>query len=167
MLGLNVRFFRAFQDHFGGGRSIFSTDMKSDSLDSNVWLFSGSPDLASASLPNASAMEGGYIMVLVLESGAPRIIATRFPGKNISTWKSQTARYGGEKLTCVMVTRASQRYLNIKRVLTQQLTEPGTPHANKPLDVEQIVTTITELFRQLMPVAKPGQRRVTDLAIQL
>lgn len=79
--------------------------MKSDSLDSNVWL---SPALARASPPNAPAMDGGYIMVLVLERGAPRIIATRFPGMNISTRKSQTTRYGGEKLASVMVTKTSR-----------------------------------------------------------
>lgn len=83
--------------------------MKSYSLDSNVWPFSGSRYLASASLPNAPAMDGGCSIVLVLESGAQRINATRFPGKNISTWKGQTTRYGGEKLASVMVTNASQR----------------------------------------------------------
>jgi hypothetical protein len=142
-------------------------NMKSDSLDPKVWLFCGSPDLASAAVPDASAMDGGYIMVLVLRSGAPRIIATRFPGRNVTSWKTQTTRYGGETLTTVMVTNVHQRYLNIKRLLTQQLAAPENPQADLPLNVDQIVKQVTELFRQLTPVGTPGQRRATDLAIQL
>ena len=75
-----------------------------------MWLFDGSPELVGAKVPDASAQDGGYIMVFVLESGSPRIVATRFPGKNVTSWKSRSARYGGESLNRVLVTNSHPRY---------------------------------------------------------
>jgi len=131
-----------------------------------VWLFDGNPELVSAAVPDAPASDGGYIMVLVLQSGAPRIVATRFPGKNVSSWKARSARYGGETLCRVLVSISHPRYEKIKRLLASQLAlgdEEGG--ASKPLTVELITNQVQELFNMLVPESARGQMRATDLSI--
>lgn len=117
-----------------------------------MWMFDGSPELVAAMVPDASAQDGGYIMVFVLESGSPRIVATRFPGKNVTSWKSRAARYGGETLNRVLVTKAHPRYEKIKRLLTHQLSMDDELNASSgPLTLEQIGERVSGLFEALTP----------------
>ena len=117
-----------------------------------MWLYEGKPELVGVKVPDASAQDGGYIMVFVLESGPPRIVATRFPAKNITSWKSRAARYGGENLDRVLVSPPHPRYEKIKRLLAAQLSfeEDGTPHPG-PLTLDHISTKVNSLFSELTP----------------
>lgn len=117
-----------------------------------MWLFDGSPELVGAKVPDASAQDGGYIIVFVLESGSPRIVATRFPGKNVTSWKSRAARYGGESLNRVLVTNSHPRYEKIKRLLIHQLSMDDEANASpSPLTLEQIGEKVSGLFETLSP----------------
>ena len=107
-----------------------------------MWMFDGSPEHVGAMVPDASAQDGGYIMVFVLESGSPRIVATRFPAKNVTSWKSRSARYGGETLNRVLVTKAHPRYEKIKRLLAHQLSIDDEGNASPgPLTIEKNKTS--------------------------
>lgn len=86
-----------------------------------MWLFDGSPDDLGLSVQDASPMEGGYVVVLELMNCEIRMLATRFPSKYISTWKSRTRRYGGEELKRVMVSQPHPRYERVKRLLIERL----------------------------------------------
>jgi hypothetical protein len=120
--------------------------------ESSVWMFDGKPELVGASVPDASAQDGGYIMVFVLESGSPRIVATRFPGKHVTSWKSRAARYGGEALHRVLVTKAHPRDEKIKRLLSHQLSmDVDSNTTPEPLTPDQIGEKITGLFETLSP----------------
>lgn len=119
-----------------------------------MWMFDGSPEHVGAMVPDASAQDGGYIMVFVLESGSPRIVATRFPAKNVTSWKSRSARYGGETLNRVLVTKAHPRYEKIKRLLAHQLSIDDEGNASPgPLTIEVIRTKVNSLFVTLTPEA--------------
>lgn len=122
-----------------------------------MWLYDGKPEMVSAVVPDASAQVGGYIMVFVLGSGAPRIVATRFPGKNVTSWKSRAALYGGQRLERVLVSPAHPRYEKIKRLLTTQLShdDEGQPHPG-PLTLDHIAVKVTGLFATLTAEAAPG-----------
>lgn len=132
-----------------------------------MWIYDGSPEIVSAVVPDASAADGGYIMVFVLQSGAPRIVATRFPGKNVTSWKSRAARYGGETLARVLVSKPHPRYEKIKRLLTNQLAldEEGAS-TSTPLTLEFIDTKVSELFNALIPDGVRGRMRANDLSIE-
>ena len=119
-----------------------------------VWMFDGSPELVSVKVPDASAQDGGYIMVFVLESGSPRIVATRFPGKNVTSWKSRSARYGGQTLNRVLVTKPHPRYEKIKRLLAHQLSvDDDGSESLGPLTLEHIGSKVFGLFDTLTPDA--------------
>lgn len=94
-----------------------------------MWLFDGSPDDLGLSVQDASPMEGGYVVVLELKNREIRMLATRFPSKYISTWKSRTRRYGGEELKRVMVSIAHPRYERVKRLLIERLAMDQGPIA--------------------------------------
>lgn len=127
-------------------------------------MFDGSPELVAAMVPDASAQEGGYIMVFVLEGGSPRIVATRFPGKNVTSWKSRAARYGGETLSRVLVTKAHPRYEKIKRLLTHQLSMDDESNASTgPLTLHQIGEKVFGLFEALSPEFGKGSEQMTAL----
>lgn len=115
-----------------------------------MWLYDGKPEMVSAMVPDASAQVGGYIMVFVLRSGAPRIVATRFPGKNVTSWKSRAALYGGERLERVLVSPPHPRYERIKRLLASQLShdDQGSPIPG-PLTIDHISVKVNGLFRSL------------------
>lgn len=115
-----------------------------------MWLFDGKPEMVSAMVPDASAQVGGYIMVFVLTSGAPRIVATRFPGKNVTSWRSKSARYGGEELDRVLVSPPHPRYEKLKRLLALQLShdDEGVPHPG-PLTLDHISSKVAELFTKV------------------
>lgn len=115
-----------------------------------MWLFDGDPEMVSAMVPDASAQVGGYIMVFVLTSGEPRIVATRFPGKNVTSWKSRSARYRGEELHRVLVSPPHPRYEKLKRILALQLShdEVGDPHPG-PLTMEHVTSKVEAIFASL------------------
>ena len=112
-----------------------------------MWLYDGEPDHICLGVKDASPHEGGYVVVFQLDSGETRILATRFPAKCVSSWKSHARRYGGVDVTRVLVSRPHHRYEKIKRMLAAELVngEDGGLHTG-PVTVDAITKKALELF---------------------
>ena len=82
-----------------------------------MWLYDGEPDHICLGVKDASPHKESYVVVFQLDSGETRILATRFPAKYVSSWKSHARRYGGVDVTRVLVSRPHHRYEKIKRML--------------------------------------------------
>lgn len=86
-----------------------------------MWLYEGNPSTLSSSVGDAPAVDGGYVLVLLLENHEVRLLATRFPTRYLNSYTGSIKRFGGEKLQQVLVTQQHIFYERIKRTVVDQI----------------------------------------------
>jgi hypothetical protein len=88
-----------------------------------AWLFDGKPEFVDVNVASSTPVEGGYVVAMVLTTGAIRLAATRQPAKYVSAWRHNVRRYGVPDLVRVLVSRPYLRYEAVKRGLAGLLAE--------------------------------------------
>ena len=112
-----------------------------------MWLYDGGPEGVCLRVNDASPTDGGYVMVFILPSGDARLLATRFPAKYVTTWRTNSKRCGGEDLERVLISPLHPRYEKIKRLLATQLIPKDDSEATlREISVETITEEVTKLF---------------------
>ncbi|MFN9472692.1 hypothetical protein [Acidovorax sp.] len=86
-----------------------------------MWLYDGLPDDLRLSVRDATTAEGGYVVVLELQNSEIRLLATRYPAKYMTSWKSRTKQYAGSEVTRVLVSDPHPLYERVKRELLERL----------------------------------------------
>lgn len=86
-----------------------------------MWLYDGLPDGLGLSVRDATPTEGGYVVVLELQNSEIRLLATRYPAKYMTSWKSRTKQYAGSEVTRVLVSDPHPLYERVKRILMERL----------------------------------------------
>ncbi|MFZ5795212.1 MAG: hypothetical protein ACOY4B_12215 [Pseudomonadota bacterium] len=88
-----------------------------------AWLFDGKPEFVDVNVASSTPVEGGYVVAMVLTTGAIRLAATRQPAKYVSAWRHNVRRYGIPDIVRVLVSRPYLRYEAVKRGLAGLLAE--------------------------------------------
>ncbi len=118
-----------------------------------MWLYDGLPEHIGLSVRDATPIEGGYVVVFELENKEIRMLATRFPAKYVSSWRSQTKRHNGEELTRVLVSPPHPRYEKLKRTLAEALADDSdSGSCNRPT-IGMVKEKAKALFK-IKPVAE-------------
>lgn len=97
------------------GRLLFLF-LNDDYEEQEVCLYDGEPDHLELAIKNAQHDEGGYVVLLELDSGEIRLVGTRFPAKYVPIWRAN-AGPEGSKIVRVIVFGIHPRYEKIKRLL--------------------------------------------------
>ena len=85
------------------------------------WIFTGKPEYIDSHVAPATALEGGYLVVLALTDGSVRLAATRYPARYLNTWQGNARRFGIADVDLVLVSSPLLRYEAVKRSLARQL----------------------------------------------
>lgn len=117
-----------------------------------MWLYDGLPEHIGLSVRDATPIEGGYVVVFELENKEIRMLATRFPAKYVSSWRSQTKRHNGEELTRVLVSPPHPRYEKLKRTLAEALADDTEGGAHVRPTIGMVKEKAKALFK-IKPIA--------------
>ena len=129
-------------------------------MDDKYWIHQGDPDDV-AFIPNTKPEEGGYLLIVVLENGSFQILATRFPGRSITGWKTKIKRVGGAPIIRVLVSLPIVMHEHMKRRLLSYF-----DFEDKSCSIEMVKKKTEELMdldQKLTKTRRTFSRQVHEL----